>query len=403
MDARRQTILVLNSGSSSVKYELFEMAPPRSLLQGQVEGVGGAGAVVRQELRDSGESTEHAVDAPDHDTAMGLVFEALAEAGMSGAQCELMAVGHRVVHGGEDFVMPTLLDEAVIERIREFGRLAPLHSEANIAGIAAARAVCPDVPHVAVFDTAFHLTMPECAREYALPRSLVREHSIRRYGFHGISHAYVAREAARLLGRSPGDVNLITLHLGNGASACAISGGESIDTSMGLTPLEGLVMGTRCGDVDPAVPLLVAERTGASRDDMDRMLNEESGLLGLCGTRDMREIHELAGGGDPNARLAIELFCYRAKKYLGAYLAVLGQVDAVVFTAGIGENDADVRGRICEGLEGLGVVIDGERNTAPVSGPRPISPEDSRVAVLVVPTDEESEIARLAYDCVTKE
>jgi acetate kinase len=280
---------------------------------------------------------------------------------------------------------------------------APLHIGANLAGIAAAREVCPDVPHVAVFDTAFHRTLPEHAREYALPRSLAREHGIRRYGFHGTSHEYVSREAAHLLGQPIEQLNLITLHLGNGASVTAIRGGQSVDTSMGMTPLEGLVMGTRCGDVDPAVPLLIRELTDLSREDVHRVLNNESGLQGLCGERDMREVHKLADAGDPDAALALEMFCYRAKKYVGAYCAVLGSVDAVVFTAGIGENDPDVRARVCEGLELFGIVVDGRRNAASESGPRPISPDGMPTAVLVIPTDEEAEIARLTYACLKEE
>jgi acetate kinase len=383
MDAIGPTILVVNSGSSSVKYELFSMEPRRSLLEGEIGGIGGSD--------------------DDYTTAMQRVFDALAEAGALGDSCELTAVGHRVVHGGDVFADPVLVDDATAERIRQLALFAPLHIGANLAGIAAARAVCPGVPHVAVFDTAFHRTLPEHAREYALPRSLAREHGIRRYGFHGTSHEYVARQAARLLGRPLEELNLITLHLGNGASVTAIRGGQSVDTSMGMTPLEGLVMGTRCGDIDPAVPLLIRELTDLSREDVHRILNNESGLQGLCGERDMREVHKLADAGDPDAALALEMFCYRARKYVGAYCAVLGRVDAVVFTAGIGENDPDVRARVCEGLELFGIAVDGERNVAPASGPRRVSPDGTPTAVLVIPTDEEAEIARLTYDCLKEE
>lgn len=375
---------MINSGSSSVKYELFSMEPRRSLLEGEVEGVDAS--------------------SDGYTVALHAVFDTLAEAGVLDETCRLAAIGHRVVHGGAALVDPVLIDDETVERIRGLALFAPLHIGANLAGIAAARSVCPDVPHVAVFDTAFHRTLPEHAREYALPRSLAREHGIRRYGFHGTSHEYVARQAARLLGRRLEELNLITLHLGNGASVTAIRGGQSVDTSMGMTPLEGLVMGTRCGDVDPAVPLLIRELTDLSREDVHRILNNESGLQGLCGEHDMRKVHTLVDAGDPDAALALEMFCYRAKKYVGAYCAVLGRVDAIVFTAGIGENDAEVRARICEGLEMFGIVLDEERNGDPAaSGPRAISAEDAPVAVLVIPTDEEAEIARLTYACVTEE
>jgi len=334
-------------------------------------------------------------------------------------------VGHRVVHGGDRFTGPAVIDDEVIEGIRELSILAPLHTAANLAGIAAARSRMPDVVHVAVFDTTFHRTIPDHAREYGLPRDLARAHGIRRYGFHGTSHEYVARRAAALLGRPLETLDLITLHLGGGASVAAIHGGASVDTSMGMTPLEGLVMGTRCGDVDPAVPTLIAEITGRSREDVHRLLNHESGLLGLCGASDMRDVHRLADGGDEDARLALEIFAYRAKKYVGAYYAALGRLDALVFTAGIGENDADVRARICAGLERLGIRVDDGRNSAVceaklgdgsdggpggdggsaegTAGPRArerfISPSGAEVAVLVIPTDEELEIARLALAC----
>ncbi len=374
-------VLVVNSGSSSVKYELFSMGPQHSVLEGEIEGVG----------------------ASDYHEAMKRVFDELAGAGALGGSCDLVAIGHRVVHGGDLFAGPVRIDDETVERIRSLALFAPLHIGANLAGVAAARSACPDVPNVAVFDTAFHRTLPQYAREYALPRSLAREHGIRRYGFHGTSHAYVSRRASRLLGRPLEELNLITLHLGNGASAAAVCGGRSIDTSMGMTPLEGLVMGTRCGDVDPAIPLLIRELTDLSREDVHRILNNDSGLQGLCGARDMREVHELADSGDEGALLALEMFCYRTKKYVGAYCAVLGRVDAIVFTAGIGENDADVRERICEGLDVFGIRVARDRNTAPESGPRYISPDGSPVAVLVIPTDEEAEIARMTYELVTKE
>jgi acetate kinase len=293
-----------------------------------------------------------------------------------------------------------LLDDHVIAGIGELALLAPLHTQANLAGIAAARELLPDTPQVAVFDTTYHRTMPQRACDYAIPRELARTHGIHRYGFHGISHAYVAGRAAALLGKPLELLDLITLHLGAGASATAVKAGKSIDTSMGMTPLEGLVMATRCGDVDPAVPMLIGEVTGRSREDVHRVMNHESGLLGLCGTGDMREVHALADEGDADAIAALELYCYRVKKYIGAYAAALGHVDAVVFTAGVGENDARVREAVCEGLGLLGIDIDAEKNRAASRDERFVSSEGSAVAVLVVPTDEEREIARLALECV---
>lgn len=370
-------VLVINSGSSSVKFELFESGGElSSLMAGEVERVS------------------------DHRQALTVVLEALSASPVFSAGAGLVAVGHRVVHGGDRFDRPTLLDDEVIAGIGELALLAPLHTQANLAGIEAARELLPGTPQVAVFDTTYHRTMPRRARDYALPRDLAQAHGIHRYGFHGISHAYVARRAAALLGKPLESLDFITLHLGAGASATAVKAGKSIDTSMGMTPLEGLVMATRCGDVDPAVPMLIGEVTGRSREDVHRVMNHESGLLGLCGAGDMREVHALADEGDVDAIAALELYCYRAKKYIGAYAAALGHVDAVVFTAGVGENDARVRGAVCEGLGLLGIEIDAEKNQAASRDERFVSSEGSAVAVLVVPTDEEREIARLALECV---
>jgi len=396
LEGHQVQVLVINSGSSSLKYELFSIDPARSLLQGEIERIGSGGS------------------AQDHRAAMGIVIRALQDAAAPADISSIAVVGHRVVHGGDRFAGPTVIDDGVVAGIRELELLAPVHTKANVAGIEAAREWLPDVPHVAVFDTTFHRTMPRHACEYALPRELTRQHGIRRYGFHGTSHGYVAARAAAMLGRSLEEINLITLHLGNGASISAIRGGASVDTSMGMTPLEGLVMGTRCGDVDPAVPMLLGEITGRSREDVHRLMNFESGLKGLTGESDMREVHRLADDGDPDALNAIEMYCYRAKKYLGAYYAALGHVDAVVFTAGIGEHDAQVRSRVCAGLERFGIEIDAVRNAAAspdehpsagaggdaTAGERVISTARSEVAVFVIPTDEELEIARAAFDCV---
>lgn len=397
-------VLVINSGSSSVKFELFSMGAEEEqrLLEGEVERIGLPEPFLWVEVHgDAGSSRdERAVSAADHHEALGAVLDVLAHAGAPADLGAVAVVGHRVVHGGDRFERPTRIDDAVVAQLRELALLAPLHTNANLAGVEAARAVLPRVPHVAVFDTTFHRTMPDRTREYALPRELARSNGIRRYGFHGTSHEYVAGRAAELLGLPVTELDAVTLHLGNGASACAVSRGHSVDTSMGMTPLEGLVMGTRCGDVDPAVPMLLGELTGRSREDVHRLLNHESGLLGLCGVRDMREVHELIAEGDEDATLAFEMFCYRAKKYVGAYYAVLGRLDALVFTAGIGEHDPETRARVCEGLGRLGIEVDDDRNRAPSDGERVISPDGAEVAVFVIPTDEELEIARAALACV---
>ncbi len=401
---RLLNVLVINSGSSSVKFELISTDPEVSLLEGEIQRIGDDSASMWVETAGgsaSGQRRERPVAARDHDQAMRVVMAELDDAGSSSAGRYPDAVGHRVVHGGARFEGPALIDDTVVEDIRDTARLAPLHASANLAGIDAARRCLPDVPHVAVFDTSFHRTLPPHAQTYALPREMARAHGIRRYGFHGTSHEYVSRRAAVFLRRPPESLDMITLHLGNGASATAIRGGRSIETSMGMTPLEGLVMGTRCGDLDPAVPMLLAELTGRSRVDVNRLLNNESGLLGMCGAGDMRDVHRLVAEGDRDAALALDTFCYRIKKYIGAYLAILGRLDALVFTGGIGENDAEVRRRSCAGLEGLGIAIDESHNAADANGERAINGEGSKAAVLVIPTDEEKEIARLTIAVVT--
>lgn len=306
-----------------------------------------------------------------------------------------------MVHGGLKFTEPTLIDDAVLKEIERLVPVAPLHNPANITGIRTAQRLRPDLPQIAVFDTAFHSTMPEHAARYAIDVKTADEHRVRRYGFHGTSHAYVSRKAAGLLGKDPADTNLIVLHLGNGASASAVRGGRCADTSMGLTPLEGLVMGTRSGDIDPAVVFHLGRVAGMGMDEVDELLNKRSGLAGLCGENDMREIRRRVEEGDAAAKLAFEIYIHRLKKYIGAYYAVLGTVDAVVFTAGVGENAAPVREAAVAGLEGLGLAVDGELNAASGQEPRLISPEDARVKVAVVPTDEELEIAEQTYALVT--
>lgn len=353
-------VLVLNTGSSSVKYQLIDAESEQRLAGGVVEEV-----------------TDHA--------------EALAAIGDELADAAVDAVGHRVVHGGERFSEPTLVDDAAVEAIRELVPLAPLHNPANLLGIEQARRRWPDVPHVAVFDTAFHRTLPPAAYRYAVPDHWYTELGVRRYGFHGTSHRYVARRAAAVLGRPLDEIDLITAHLGNGASMTAVARGRSVETSMGLTPLQGLVMGTRSGDVDPAVVAHVSAAAGRDPLDVIGDLNRSSGLRGLSGSSDMREILERCDLGDAAAQLAFDAFCHRVRMYVGAYLAVLGRCDAIVFTGGIGEHSARVRAVALDRLEGLGIVIDAERNAAHAER---ISPDGPGIAVLVVPTDEEREIAR---------
>jgi acetate kinase len=367
-------VLVLNTGSSSIKYQLFDMGDRSVLTSGLVERIGEAGSQVA-----------------DHRQGFASSFEALESSG--GLRDPLAGIGHRVVHGGERFSAPALIDQQVVEAIREQVPLAPLHNPSNLLGIQVALAAFPATPQVAVFDTAFHRTMPPRAWRYALPRDLADRLRIRRYGFHGTSHAFVARKAAEHLGVPLAQLNLVTLHLGNGASVAAVAGGRCIDTSMGFTPLEGLVMGTRTGDLDPAIVFFLHREAGLPVGEIDELLNKQSGLKGLTGANDMREVERRAAAGDGPAREALEVYCYRARKYVGAYAAALGRVDALVFTAGIGEHSQSVRAGVCQGLERLGVRLDRARNGAPSHGPRTVSGDDSEVAVLVVPTNEELEIA----------
>ncbi|AEW96604.1 acetate kinase [Streptantibioticus cattleyicolor NRRL 8057 = DSM 46488] len=393
-------VLVLNSGSSSVKYQLLEMAgpSPTTTLDGgaarriDTDGSRTASGIVER----IGESDGVA----DHAAALRQVAEELAARGLGLDSPQLAAVGHRVVHGGTRFTEPTLITDEVVAEIEKLVPLAPLHNPANITGIKVARALRPDLPQVAVFDTAFHSTMPEAAARYAVDVATADRYGIRRYGFHGTSHAYVSRAAAALVGKEPAEANVIVLHLGNGASASAVRGGVCVDTSMGLTPLEGLVMGTRSGDLDPAVVFHLARVAGMATEDIDGLLNKRSGLLGLCGDNDMREIGRRMAEGDEAAQLAFDVYVHRLRKYVGAYCAVLGRVDVIAFTAGVGENSAAVREAALRGLEPLGIEIDAVRNAVRGSAARLVSPPAGRVAVAVVPTDEEMEIARQAYSLV---
>ncbi|MFD8235853.1 acetate kinase [Streptomyces sp. NPDC059696] len=392
-------VLVLNSGSSSVKYQLLDMRDSSRLAVGLVERIGEQTSRLKHTPA-GGESRERGGAIADHDAALKSVAEELAKDGLGLDSPELAAIGHRVVHGGKFFTEPTVVDDAVLAEIERLIPVAPLHNPANLTGIRTAQVLRPDLPQVAVFDTAFHTTMPELAARYAIDVKTADEHRIRRYGFHGTSHAYVSRATAELLGKDPAETNVIVLHLGNGASASAVRGGRCVDTSMGLTPLEGLVMGTRSGDMDPAVIFHLMRVGGMSADEIDTLLNKKSGLIGLCGDNDMREIRRRVDEGDQQAELAFDIYIHRLKKYIGAYYAVLGRVDAVAFTAGVGENAAPVRAAALAGLEELGLAVDGERNAVRSEEARLISPEGARVAVAVVPTDEELEIATQTYALV---
>lgn len=405
-------ILVLNAGSSTVKFQLIDTdgkaiaaASDRRLARGQIERIGGEAIVT---LSAEGRApTKQAVSLRDHAAAIEFVVKWLtsAESGVPITRvAEIEAVGHRVVHGGERFSHSMRIDDELTRALADLIELAPLHNPHNLKGIASARAVLgPGVPQVAVFDTAFHHTIPETAHLYAIPYQLYRRYGVRRYGFHGTSHRYVAWRYRMLTGTERAATRIITIHLGNGASACAINGGNSVDTSMGFTPLEGLVMGTRSGDVDPAVLDFIAVKEGLTLPEVELMLNKQSGLLGISGlTPDMRELlAEEAENGDRRARLAIDLFCYRVRKYIGAYLAVMNGADAIVFTGGIGENAPAVRARICAGLEWLGINVDPAANGALTGGEGRFDAAGSRVALWAIPTDEELLIARDTWRVVT--
>jgi acetate kinase len=374
-------VLVINSGSSSLKYQLVD---PDS-------GVAQAGGGVQQ----IGEPSSRVAD---HEEALRLAFEQLAEAGVDLKSCGLLAVGHRVVHGGKAFYRPTLLDDARVAELEKLSELAPLHNPPAVQGIKVARKLLPNVAHIAVFDTAFFHDLPAAAATYAMNRELAERWQIRRYGFHGTSHRYVSEQAAAFLGRPLDGLNQIVLHLGNGASASAIAGGRAVDTSMGLTPLEGLVMGTRSGDIDPGVISYLWRSAKMGVDEIESMLNNRSGVWGLAGERDFRKLGAMIESGDSSAQLAYDVFIHRLRKYIGAYLAVLGHTDVISFTAGIGENDAAVRRDAVAGMGELGIVLDERRNSGAAEGRiTRISEDDSPIAVLVVPTNEELAIAR---DCV---
>ncbi|WP_018602373.1 acetate kinase [Mycobacterium sp. 155] len=392
------TVLVINSGSSSVKYQLIQPDSGQQLADGIVERIGEDSSTATLKVGDRTLRREGRI--ADHEAALRLAFELSAEAGLRLDDLALVAVGHRVVHGGKTFYRPAVIDDAMMSKLEELAPLAPLHNPPAVVGIEVARRILPDVPHIAVFDTAFFHDLPAAAATYAIEREVAERWHIRRYGFHGTSHEYVSRQAAEFMGRPYDSVNQIVLHLGNGASASAVSGGRAVDTSMGLTPLEGLVMGTRSGDIDPGIVGYLCRTADMSIEDIDTMLNRRSGLLGLSGQNDFRKLHQLIETGDNAAQLAYDVYIHRLRKYVGAYLAVLGTTDIISFTAGVGENDAAVRRDALSGLATLGIELDPELNESPSRDARRISTPSSPVTVLVIPTDEELAIARACAQVV---
>lgn len=408
-------ILVINSGSSSIKFRLYDMARGTPILSGKLERIGEAISIgffrVHTPTGSDKKYTEN-TQIVDHEAGLKRIFSFLQkhvaiESTTSSSPAvssipALQAVGHRVVHGGEKFRDPTVIDDHVIDDIRALIPLAPLHNPANLLGIEAIRKHYPHVPQVAVFDTAFFRDLPARAYRYALPDDLYRQHNLRRYGFHGTSHYYVAHRAADHLQQPITSLRLITLHLGNGASAAAIRDGTCIDTSMGMTPMDGLIMGTRCGDLDPAVHFYLARRLNLNLDEIENLFNKNSGMKGLCGTQDMREVHQLANDGDKQAQLAIEMYCYRICKYIGSYYIILGGLDALIFTAGVGENDALIRQSICTQLAVLGISLDPDKNQSGTPQVTDISGKSSKIKVLVIATDEELEIAQQTVAALKK-
>lgn len=395
-------ILVVNCGSSSIKYKLFEEGPLKDVASGLLERIGNRPAILKHEVK--GVVTKMEVDVSDHRQGLEFILKVLLNTEPRAIESldEIIAVGHRVVHGGDVFFESTLVDEKVLQVLQGWSRLAPLHNPPNIAGIKAAQSLLPRTPQVAVFDTAFHQTMPETAYLYAIPYELYEKHGIRRYGFHGTSHKYVVHKAAEILGEPIERLRMITCHLGNGCSITAVKNGKSIDTSMGFTPLEGLVMGTRSGDIDPSIVFYLINQ-GIPPKEVEELLNRKSGLLGISGvSNDIRDVEREAGAGNKRAKLALEIFAYRAKKYIGAYAAALGGMDVLVFTGGIGENDPLMRKMICSDMEFLGLKINDRANAAVVGKTGIISDEESRVKVLVIPTDEEFAIAEETRKCLLK-
>ncbi|MDR2790340.1 MAG: acetate kinase [Campylobacteraceae bacterium] len=391
-------ILVINSGSSSIKFQLFSMKERKVLASGLIEQIGEPLGKIKLNSSRRKEPIIQKLVIPNHERGIEIISSFLVESKIIKSLNELDGIGHRVVHGGE-FNESQLINDGIMQEIIKNTPLAPIHNPANIAGIKAAEIEAPNVPQVAVFDTAFHQTMPPYAYTYALPYDLSKKFHIRRYGFHGTSHKYIAEEASKILKKPLSKCNFITLHLGSGASAAAIKNGKCIDTSMGLSPLEGLIMGTRCGDLDPAIIFYLERVEKLKPHELDMLLNKQSGLKGICGTNDLREVQGKMDNGDERAKLAFDMFCYRIRKYIGSYYAVLGRVDAIIFTGGIGENSASVRHQSCKGLSHCGIILDKKRNAL---NDTHIENQKSEVKVLVVPTNEELEIAKLTEYVISK-
>ena len=391
-------ILVINAGSSSIKYQLFDMPGWTILAKGMVERIGTSDATLVHKYNGTNHTAQ--VEAGDHEAAMAVILSTLTDAAIGVVQdiSEIEAVGHRVVHGGEEFSGSVQIDKHVIESIDRFADLAPLHNPPNLTGIRAAIHALPNAAQVACFDTAFHTSIPEVAYLYGLPYEIYEKYRVRRYGFHGTSHRYVARRCAKVMGVDKTQANIITAHLGNGCSITAVKEGKSVDTSMGLTPLEGVVMGTRCGDIDPAILFYLGDK-GYDMKQLNDICNKKSGLLGISGmSNDMRNLKGLVDEGNERAKLAVDIFCYRIKKYIGTYTGVLGKLDAIVFTGGIGENGPGLRAQICAEQTQIGIEIDPAKNNAKSSDERLISTDASRVKVYVIPTDEEAAIAGDTYE-----
>ncbi len=400
-------ILVINSGSSSIKFQLLDMQHETVLASGLVERIGEEEGLLQCELsHDNVDAVaiKKSIVIADHDSGMRMVVDLLTDPqqGVIGDRNEISAIGHRVVHGGEDFHRPTIISVEILAAIVKNVPLAPLHNPANLDGIRVAQELFAGVPQIAVFDTAFHQTIPPKAFHYALPYELYEQQRVRRYGFHGTSHKFITGECARVMGMPVENINLISIHLGNGCSMAAVKNGESVDTTLGLTPLEGLVMGTRSGDIDPAIHAFLVRNCGMDINEIDTMLNKESGLKGLCGFNDMRDIHEAIAAGNERAKLALEVQTYRNRRYIGAFMAVLGRVDAIVFTAGIGENDEIVRKKSLQGLELFGISLDLEVNNQRIKKPTLLSPPEGLVKVWGIPTNEELAIAREAKELLVK-
>lgn len=392
-------VLVLNSGSSSIKFQLVDPtqhATDDPFASGLVEQIGEPQGKVT--LKHAGE--KHEVEAPiaDHSAGLALAFDLMNEHGCGPADADIVAVGHRVVHGGILFSSPQVITDEIVDMVRDLIPLAPLHNPANIDGIEVARSILPDVPHVAVFDTGFFHSMPPAAALYAIEAETAVSNGVRRYGFHGTSHEYVSKKVVELLDLPAEAINQITLHLGNGASCAAIRGGQAVDTSMGMTPLAGLVMGTRSGDIDPGIIFHLHRSAGMSIDEIDQLLNKRSGVKGLSGVNDFRELRKMIDDENQDAWLAYNIYIHQLRRYIGSYMIALGRVNAITFTAGVGENDVDVRADALAHLEGFGIKIDPERNALPNTGPREISTDDSAIKVFVVPTNEELAIARYAKE-----